>query len=164
MTSPNLQTLQAGQRIAYIQAGWHEDIVGQAFEGFKQELEGHGIAADMIDVVDVPGSLEIPLQAKMMAKTGKYAIIIGTGLVVDGGIYRHDFVASSIIDGFMQVQLETEVPILSVVLTPQNFHEHEDHHKFFTEHFVKKGREAAKACVQTLQNMAVFHTEKQKAA
>src|SRR6267142_2044848 len=75
-------------------------------------------------------------------------------VVVDGGIYRHEFVAQTVLDALMRVQLETEVPIISLVLTPQNFHEHDDaHQKFFHEHFKVKGTEAATACVKTLENL-----------
>jgi 6,7-dimethyl-8-ribityllumazine synthase len=77
-------------------------------------------------------------------------------LVVNGGIYRHDFVAQTVINAMMQVQLETEVPILSVVLTPLNFHEHEEHQKYFFEHFKVKGNEAAIACVKTLENISAI--------
>ena len=72
------------------------------------------------------------------------------GLVVDGGIYRHDFVATAVIDGLMRVQLDTGVPVLSCVLMPHAFHEHEEHREFFARHFVLKGQQAAQACVQAL--------------
>ena len=145
-------TLSTG-RIAFVQACWHKDIVDQARESFLAELARRGVAESRVDLFEVPGSLEIPLQAKLLARTGRYAVIVGAGLVVNGGIYRHDFVASSVIDGLMRIQLETEVPILSVVLTPQSFHEHGDHHRFFFEHFKVKGREAAEACVMTMENL-----------
>ena len=70
--------------------------------------------------------------------------------MVDGGIYRHEFVAGAVIDGLMRVQLDTGVPVLSVVLTPKDFHEHDTHRDFFRQHFVSKGAEAARACQQTL--------------
>ena len=54
----------------------------------------------------------------------------------------------------MAVQLETEVPILSVVLTPHHFHEHGEHEQFFFDHFKVKGAEAARACAQTLKNLS----------
>ena len=73
------------------------------------------------------------------------------GFVVDGGIYRHEFVAAAVVDGLMRVQLEDDLPILSVVLTPKNFHESADHHAFFHRHFVTKGEEAARAAVQLLE-------------
>ena len=53
----------------------------------------------------------------------------------------------------MSVQLDTEVPVLSMVLTPQQFHEHDEHVAFFTEHMTKKGTEAAVACVQTIRSI-----------
>lgn len=151
------QILNPKKKIAFIQASWHDDIVGEGRKGFIKEMEAQqGISADKIEVFDVPGSLEIPLMAQKIAQSGEYAIIVACGLVVDGGIYRHDFVAQGVIDGMMRVQLDTGVPILSVVLTPLNFHEHEAHHKFFFDHFSLKGKEAADACVQTLQNMNRF--------
>lgn len=157
MNQTQNQTLRlanpSAKRIAYIEASWHKDICEQARFTFTADLAKAGIKENQIDVFHVPGSLEIPLQAKLLAKTGKYDIIVGCGFVVNGGIYRHDFVASTIIDAFMQVQLETEIPILSVVLTPLNYHEHEEHHRFFFEHFKVKGVEAANACLRTLENI-----------
>ena len=43
--------------------------------------------------------------------------------------------------------------VFSVVLTPLHFHEHDDHQQFFASHFVTKGKEAARACVQTLESL-----------
>lgn len=143
-------------RIAFIQASWHKDIVDRCRDSFLAEIAKHGIAADRIDVIAVPGAYEIPLQAKLLAKTGRYAAIIGAGLVVDGGIYRHEFVAHAVISGMMQVQLETEVPVLSAVLTPHHFHDGAEHHRFFFDHFVVKGAEVARACAATLANLAAL--------
>lgn len=146
--------LPDGRRIAYIEAGWHSEIVGNAREAFVGAMTGYGISAADIEHFAVPGSLEIPLQAQLLAKTGRYAVIVAAGLIVDGGIYRHDFVSRSVIDGLMRVQLDTEVPVLSVVLTPHHFHEHADHQEFFEKHFRIKGAEAAEACAMTLANLA----------
>ena len=153
----NQTKLPTNQKIAFIQANWHDDIVGEGRKSFIKEMEKSGVSSDKIEVFDVPGSLEIPLQAKYLAETGDYAIIIACGFVVDGGIYRHEFVAQGVIDGMMRVQLDTGVPILSAVLTPINFHEHEAHHKFFFDHFSVKGKEAAEACVKTLENLSRFN-------
>ena len=141
-------------RIAFVQSGWHSEIVDNAYQGFIREIAGLGFNEGAIDRFETPGAFEIPLHAQTLAKTGRYAAIVAAGLVVDGGIYRHDFVASTVISGLMQVQLATEVPVFSVVLTPHHFHEHEVHSAFFHEHFLVKGAEAARACVQTLEGLA----------
>ncbi|MEO1493466.1 MAG: 6,7-dimethyl-8-ribityllumazine synthase [Pseudomonadota bacterium] len=143
------QTTQAltDHRVAFIQARWHADIVDQARIGFIDALA----PGMQVDVVDVPGALEIPLMAQRLARTGRYAAIVGAAFVVDGGIYRHDFVAGSVVDALVGVGLATDVPVLSVVLTPHNYQETEQHHAFFTDHFRVKGAEAAHACLSIIE-------------
>ncbi len=127
-------------RYAFIQARWHFEIVSQALIGFHQK-----IPAEQVDTFEVPGAFEMPLLARELAATKRYAAVAAAAFVVDGGIYRHDFVASTVIDGLMQVQLETDVPVISAVLTPHQFQETGPHIAFFQEHFVTKGKEAADA-------------------
>ena len=149
----SIQGMPDGQLIAFVQAQWHADIVHQARDAFLAELERQGIPADTIDVFDVPGAFEIPLHAKRLAQSGRYAAIVGCALVVDGGIYRHEFVATTVVNALMTLQLETGVPILSAVLTPHHFHEHAEHRKYFHRHFAVKGTEAAEACVRTVEGL-----------
>jgi 6,7-dimethyl-8-ribityllumazine synthase len=137
-------------RVAFVQSCWHRDIVAEARTAFLAEIEQLGIAAAHVDLFEVPGAFEIPLHAQLLAKTRRYNAIVAAGLVVDGGIYRHDFVAGAVIDALMDVQLRTEVPIFSAVLTPQQFHEHTAHFEFFRKHFAIKGIEVAEACANTL--------------
>jgi 6,7-dimethyl-8-ribityllumazine synthase len=150
MNQTSLHVSPAHQRIAVIAAGWHADTVGRAVESLLAELQRLGHPPDRVDRFEVPGAFEIPLLAQKIARGGRHAAVIGCAFVVDGGIYRHEFVASAVIDGLMRVQLDSGVPVLSAVLTPQAFHEHEEHRRFFAEHFVKKGAEAARACLGAL--------------
>ena len=142
------------RRIAFVQACWHKDIVDRCRLSFTTEIAKHGFGEGDIDFFEVPGSLEIPLHALLLAESGRYAAIVAAGFVVNGGIYRHEFVAEAVITGLMRVQLDTKVPIISAVLTPQNFDEHDEHKKFFHDHFVVKGAEAAAACVATVDKIA----------
>jgi 6,7-dimethyl-8-ribityllumazine synthase len=141
-------------RLAVIRARWHAGIVDQAVEAFVAEWASLGGKAEDVDIIDVPGALEIPLQAQLLARTGRYSAILGVALVVDGGIYRHDFVAGTVVDAIVRVGLETDVPVLSAVLTPHNFQESEAHIAFFRDHFVIKGKEAAHAARQILDARA----------
>lgn len=129
-------------RYAFIKANWHADIVDQALAGFAEV-----IPMAQIDVFDVPGAFEMPLLARDLADTGKYAAVAAAALVVDGGIYRHDFVASAVVDGLMRASMDSGVPVLSVSLTPHHFQETEHHKAVYTAHFVEKGREAARAAL-----------------
>ena len=80
-------------------------------------------------------------------------LTIGSALVVDGGIYRHDFVSQTVVQALMDVQLATGVPMISAVLTPHHFHEHAEHRKYFMRHFAVKGTEAAEACLRTVASL-----------
>ena len=149
-------------RIAFIQASWHADIVARCRDSFLAALREAGI--DSVDLYTVPGGFEIPLQAKKLAQSGRYAAIVASAFIVDGGIYRHEFVAEAVISGMMQVQLETGVPVLSAVLTPQRFHEHEAHAAFFRDHFLVKGKEAAEAALKTVAAVARLRGQALRAA
>lgn len=153
----------SNERVAFIQACWHKDIVDQSRKGFLAEMIAQGYQESDIDFFEVGGAFEMPLHAKLLAKTGRYAGIVAAALVVDGGIYRHEFVAQSVVSGLMQVQLETEVPVFSVSLTPHHFHAGSEHTTFFYEHFVHKGQEAARTCADTLHKVrAIYQSEPQK--
>ncbi|MBQ0945783.1 6,7-dimethyl-8-ribityllumazine synthase [Ideonella sp. 4Y16] len=138
------------RRLAAISAQWHAAIVHRARDACTDELLREGWPPDGIEYLEVPGAFEIPLLARRLADSGRFDAIVAFGLVVDGGIYRHDFVGRAVIDGLMRVQLDTGVPVVSAVLTPHNFHEHPVHQQQFGEHFVLKGTEAARAVLQTL--------------
>ncbi len=155
--SPNTQTLSRipddtlhAPRVALVKARWHAEIVDQCQAGFEAELARAAAAGEgpalQVDVFAVPGAFEIPLVARDLARSGRYAAILGAAFVVNGGIYRHDFVADTVVGALMQVQMESDVPVLSAVLTPHNFHDSAEHHRFFRDHFQVKGREAAEAC------------------
>ena len=102
---------------------------------------------------DVPGAFEIPLHAQRLARSGRYAAIVGSALVVDDGIYRFDFLSQTVVKALMDVQLDTGVPMILAVLTPHHFHEHAEHRKYFQRHFAVKGTEAAEACLQTVAGL-----------
>lgn len=132
----------APPRFAFVKANWHADIVNRALEGFCEI-----VPVAQVDVFDVPGAFELPLLCRELAATGRYAAVAGAAFVVDGGIYRHDFVAQAVVDGLMRAGLDTGVPVLSVSLTPHQYQETEHHNQIYRSHFVEKGREAARAAI-----------------
>ena len=144
------ETLGA-HRVALVKARWHGEIVDQCQLGFERELARAAAAGESpawsVDVVEAPGAFEIPLLARDLARSGRYAAIVGAAFVVNGGIYRHEFVADTVVGALMQVQMESDLPVLSVVLTPHHFHDLDEHRRFFFDHFLVKGQEAAQACL-----------------
>ena len=136
-------------RYAFVKANWHADIVSRALDGFCEI-----IPPDQVDVFDVPGAFELPLMARDLAATGRYAAVAAAAFVVDGGIYRHDFVAQAVVDGLMRAGLDSGVPVLSVSLTPHQYQETDHHTAIFERHFIEKGREAARAALKITETRA----------
>jgi 6,7-dimethyl-8-ribityllumazine synthase len=143
-------------RIAFVQSSWHDAIVDRCRASFVDEVTELGVAPSGVDFYKVTGAFELPFYAKRLALTGRYSAVVAAGLVVDGGIYRHEFVADAVISGLMRVHLDVDVPVISAVLTPHHFHEHEQHLAFFSTHFEVKGREAAKACTETINSLVAL--------
>ena len=134
------------QRVAFVQSAWHRDVIDQCRIAFLSEMEARHISH--IDVFEVPGSFEIPLHVQILAKTRRYTAIVAAGLVIDD-----EYVAETVIRALMDVQLRTEVPVFSAVVTPQQFHETAAHVDFFRKHFATKGVEVAEACANTLLSL-----------
>jgi 6,7-dimethyl-8-ribityllumazine synthase len=132
------------QRVAFVQSAWHRDVVAECREAFLAEIEARQIARAHIDVFEVPGVFEIPLHVQLLAKTRRYTAIVAAGLVIDD-----DTIAETVISALMDVQLRTEIPVFSAVVTPQQFRETADA-DFLRRHFVAKGVEVAAACAGTL--------------
>jgi 6,7-dimethyl-8-ribityllumazine synthase len=136
------------QRVAFVQSAWHRDVVAECRLAFLAEIEARHITRAQIDVFEVPGSFEIPLHVQLLAKTRRYTAIVAAGLVIDD-----EYIAETVIKALMEVQLRTEVPVFSAVVTPQQFHETAAHFDFFRKHFADKGVEVAEACANTLLSL-----------
>jgi 6,7-dimethyl-8-ribityllumazine synthase len=136
------------QRVAFVQSAWHRDVVAECRDAFLAEIEVRHIARAQIDVFEVPGSFEIPLHVQLLAKTRRYTAIVAAGLVIDD-----EYIAETVIKALMEVQLRTEVPVFSAVVTPRQFNETAAHFDFFRRHFAAKGIEVAEACANTLLSL-----------
>lgn len=139
------------QRVAFVQSSWHRDIVEQCRASFLSAIEARHIAPAQIDLFEVAGSFEIPLHVQILAKTRRYTAIVAAGLVVDSGV--RGFVADTVIKALMDVQLRTEVPVFSAVVTPQQFDETAASADVFRKLFTAKGIEVADACARTLLSL-----------
>ncbi len=104
-------------RFVLIAARFNGFIVDQLVAGATDALARHGVSADRIDLVRVPGSYEIPLVAQKLGKTGKYAAVICLGCVIRGDTDHYDHVAGAATSGIAQAALACGVPVIFGVLT-----------------------------------------------
>ncbi len=146
--APPPQRFAKPQRVAFVQSSWHRDIVAQCRLAFMREIAPRGVGESQVDLFEVPGSFEIPLHVQILARTRRYTAIVAAGLVVDDG--TTGFVAETVIRALMEVQLKTEVPVFSAVLTPKQFGDGKAQAATLQSHFARKGVEVANACADTL--------------
>jgi 6,7-dimethyl-8-ribityllumazine synthase len=106
-----------GLKFGIVVGRFNEFIGSKLLGGALDALTRHDADEKDIEMVWAPGSYEIPLLAKKMAKTGKYDAVICLGAVIRGATPHFDYVANEVAKGIAQAGLETEVPIIFGVLT-----------------------------------------------
>jgi len=152
MVDPDLRG--AGLRIAIVWSRFNEPIVRALLAACDRELVELGVAATDIDVMSVPGALEIPLllQSLALERRGfarRYDALVALGAVVRGETYHFDVVANESARGILDVQLETGVPVANGVLTTETEAQ-------ASERAAAKGAEAARVAVEMANTLKVI--------
>jgi 6,7-dimethyl-8-ribityllumazine synthase len=106
-----------GRKFGIVLSRFNSFIGERLLEGCLDALTRHGVKDSDITLVRVPGSFEIPLQAKMLAKTKKFDAVICLGALIRGETPHFDYIAAETTKGIAQASLETEVPISFGVIT-----------------------------------------------
>ena len=109
----------AGKTFGIVAARFNEFIVKALLEGALDAVRRHGGDVGSVDVVWVPGSYEIPLAAREMARTGRYDAVVCLGAVIRGSTAHFDYVAGGAANGISAVALETGVPTIFGVITTE---------------------------------------------
>jgi 6,7-dimethyl-8-ribityllumazine synthase len=135
-----------GLAIAIVWSRFNEEVVRELLTACDRELVNLGVAPADIDVVSVPGALELPLalQALALRTRGfgrRYDALVALGTVIRGESYLFEVVSNESARGILDVQLETGVPIANAVLTTST----EDQAR---ERAAVKGVEAARVAVE----------------
>lgn len=108
-----------GRRVAIVASRFNDTIGRRLLEGALDGLRRHGVAADDIVVVWVPGAFEIPLVARRLAASGGHDAVICLGAVIRGATPHFDLVAGNVASGIAAASHETGVPIIFGVLATE---------------------------------------------
>jgi 6,7-dimethyl-8-ribityllumazine synthase len=106
--------------MAAVIAGFHREISERLLEGARTRLAEAGLAEGHLDERWVPGAFELPLAAKVMAASGRYAAIVALGAVIRGETSHYDHICHAAATGLSAVGLETGVPVTFGVLTTED--------------------------------------------
>jgi len=135
-----------GLAVAIVWSRFNEDVVRELLTACDRELVNLGVAPADIDVVSVPGALEIPLalQALALRTRGfgrRYDALVALGAVIRGETYHFEVVSNESARGIVEVQLETGVPVANAVLTTSTEEQ-------ARERASVKGAEAARVAIE----------------
>jgi len=122
MTMSNVQIIEgdfsaSDASFALVVSRFNSFVVDSLQAGAIDALVRHGVSADKITVVKVPGAFELPLVAKRLAESGKYDAVIALGAVIRGATPHFDYVAGECAKGLGQVGLQSNLPVVFGVLT-----------------------------------------------
>ena len=107
----------AGRRFAVVASRFNQHVVERLVDGALDALVRHGVSADDVDVVWVPGAWELPLAARRLLITERYDAIVAVGAVIRGDTPHFDFVAGEASRGLATASVEFDTPIGFGVLT-----------------------------------------------
>lgn len=134
-----------GLKFGIVVAKFNKFVTSKLLSSCLDKLTKHGVEADDIEVVRVPGAFEIPLVAKTLAATKRFDAVICLGAVIRGDTPHFEYISAEASRGISQASLETDVPIIFGVLTTETVAqaiERGDPAKF------NRGGEAAKSAIE----------------
>ena len=134
-----------GLRIGLIVSQWNKEITHALYKGAVETLISHGVKDQDIITFHVPGSFELPFGAsKMIDKHAPDAVIV-IGSVIQGETKHFDFVCQATAQGVMDLNIQTQTPVVFCVLTDNTLQQAQD--RSGGKHG-NKGVEAAVAAIQ----------------
>jgi 6,7-dimethyl-8-ribityllumazine synthase len=106
-----------GLRFGIVVARFNKFVTNKLLSSCIEGLTKHGVKADDIEAVRVPGAFELPLVARTMAKSGRFSAVICLGAVIRGDTPHFDYISAEVSRGIGQAALDADVPIIFGVLT-----------------------------------------------
>ncbi len=104
-------------RYAIVAARFNQNVVEPLVEGAKEAFKSQGVTEEFLDLIWVPGAFEIPLVAKRLAASTKYAAVVCLGAVIRGDTDHYDYIAGEAARGVMEAGLAAGVPVIFGILT-----------------------------------------------
>ncbi len=106
-----------GARFAIAASRFNDLVVRRLVEGAVDQLVRSGVDREAIDVAWCPGAFELPLVARRLAESGRYAAVLALGCVIRGATGHYEHVAGGVASGLQRAAMDTGVPVLFGVLT-----------------------------------------------
>jgi len=134
-------------KIAIVRSNYYKELADSLEKACKEHLVYCGIEENNITAFEVPGSWEIPLLAKKIAKAKKFNGIIAFGIIIKGETFHFELIANECARALMNISLAFDIPITFEILTTYNL----EQAKKRSMGKYNKGIEAAKTLLSMLE-------------
>jgi 6,7-dimethyl-8-ribityllumazine synthase len=111
------ELIAKGLRFAIVASRFNEFIVSRLLEGALDALYRHGVAEADVELVKVPGCLEIPAVANKLVQQRKYQAVICLGAVIRGDTPHFEYISAEVVKGVARIAQDSGVPVILGVLT-----------------------------------------------
>jgi 6,7-dimethyl-8-ribityllumazine synthase len=128
-------------KIGIVQARFNADITQALTTACKTELIKLGVAEKDIDLVSVPGALEVPVALQALAEKATYDALVAIGCIIRGETYHFELVANESGAGVTRVALDYQLPIANAILTTEDVAQAVARQE-------EKGRDAARVAIE----------------
>lgn len=108
------------QRYAIVVADWNSEITYALAQGAVDTFRKHGVPSDNIDIIHVPGTVELTYGAARIMKEERVDAVIVIGCVIQGDTPHFDYVCQSVTQGVAALNAQGKVPVIFSVLTVLN--------------------------------------------
>jgi 6,7-dimethyl-8-ribityllumazine synthase len=143
-------------QVAIVVSRFNELVTDRLLSGAIDTFVRHGLPESQITVVRVPGSFEIPLPAKRLAESGKFAAVVCLGAVIQGETSHHEYINHPMAAAIMQASISSGVPVTFGVLTCQSMDQALDRAGGKAGN---KGVEASLAAIEMMNLLATMKTQ-----
>jgi len=116
---PNADVL-GRQRYAIVVADWNSEITYAMAQGAVDTFRRHGVPEDQIDIMHVPGAVELTYGAARIMREERIDAIVVIGCVIQGDTPHFDYVCQSVTQGVATLNAQGKVPVIFSVLTVLN--------------------------------------------
>lgn len=144
------QLVVRDERFCIIAARFNETIVERLLQGAIDALKRHGADGTQIDLVRVPGAMELPLAAQRIAGSRQYDGIVALGAVIRGATPHFDYVCGECASGLSRVGHEADIPIGFGVLTTDTIEQ------ALERSGTKAGNKGAEAALTTIEMVSLL--------
>jgi 6,7-dimethyl-8-ribityllumazine synthase len=114
---PTRRSRAHGRRFAVVASRYNSEFVDAMLEAAREEIARAGGVAE---IVRVPGAYEIPIVAAALARSNRFSAIVCLGVILRGETVHAQHIGDSVSRALMQIQIETEVPVIHEVLLLEN--------------------------------------------